>query len=51
MIDMFDPQWLQLVGNVGFPAVLSFYLLLRVENNIKRLEEKVEELTTDLRKK
>ncbi|TYR79345.1 YvrJ family protein [Priestia megaterium] len=48
---MFDPQWLQLIDNIGFPMVVSFYLLVRVETNIKQLEQVVDELVTDLRKK
>ncbi|MBM7702410.1 YvrJ family protein [Metabacillus iocasae] len=48
---MISVDWMNLVGNLGFPIVLSFYLLVRLENRVKQLEESVEELVNDIRKK
>lgn len=44
-------EWLSVINQVGFPIVVSFYLLVRLEANIKQLEESVENLSSDLRKK
>ncbi|MEK5139343.1 YvrJ family protein [Priestia sp. FSL W8-0001] len=44
-------EWLSVINQVGFPVVVSFYLLVRVETNIKLLEETIENLSSDLRKK
>ncbi|MCA0965680.1 YvrJ family protein [Priestia flexa] len=44
-------EWLSVINQVGFPVVVSFYLLVRVETNIKQLEETIENLSSDLRKK
>lgn len=44
-------EWLSVINQVGFPVAVSFYLLVRVETNIKQLEETIENLSSDLRKK
>ncbi|WP_110114878.1 YvrJ family protein [Bacillus sp. CGMCC 1.16541] len=48
---MMNVDWVNLVGNVGFPIVVTFYLLMRIETRVKELEQAVEELANDMRKK
>jgi hypothetical protein len=48
---MMSVDWVNLVGNVGFPIVVTFYLLMRLETRVKELEQAVEELANDMRKK
>ncbi len=44
-----DPTVLsQLVGSVGFPIAVAFYVLMRVEKGIKELTETVFELAKAL---
>ncbi|MGL4522269.1 MAG: YvrJ family protein [Bacilli bacterium] len=35
-------EWLDSLGNVGFPIVITFYLLFRIE---KKLDSVVQQLT------
>ncbi|AKG04103.1 hypothetical protein AAV35_004425 [Salimicrobium jeotgali] len=36
-----DPNtWLSLIGNLGFPIVVTFYLLTRLEKNFKQIDER-----------
>jgi hypothetical protein len=37
-------QLLGLVGNVGFPIVLSVYLLVRIEGKLEGLTQSIQEL-------
>ncbi len=37
-------QLLTLVGNVGFPIVLSVYLLVRIEGKLEGLTQSIQEL-------
>jgi hypothetical protein len=37
-------DWIQLIGNAGFPVALCIYLLHRFENKIERLELAMNEL-------
>ncbi|MBM7582617.1 hypothetical protein JOD02_001474 [Caldicoprobacter guelmensis] len=37
-------QLLSLVGNVGFPIVLSVYLLVRIEGKLEGLTQSIHEL-------
>jgi len=37
-------QLLSLVGNVGFPIVLSVYLLVRIEGKLEGLTQSIQEL-------
>lgn len=43
--------WINLIGNLGFPIVITFYLLVRLEKNFNQLEQVVEELIFEIRKK
>ncbi len=39
------------IGNVGFPIVLSMYLLMRVEGKMEHLAESILKLTAVLEKR
>ena len=34
-----------LIANVGFPIVISVYLLVRIENQLKNLDQSIQDLT------
>lgn len=34
------------IANLGFPIVISIYLLVRIENKLNQLTESINELTT-----
>jgi len=38
-------QWISLVGNVGFPIVVAFYLLIRFERKIDNLTEAINKMS------
>ncbi|WP_079525029.1 MULTISPECIES: YvrJ family protein [Halobacillus] len=42
--------WISLIGNLGFPIVVTFYLLMRLERNFNQLEQVVEELIMEIRR-
>ena len=39
---------MQMIGNFGFPIVVTFYLLHRFENRLDRLRASVEELCKNI---
>ncbi|MFB1100846.1 MULTISPECIES: YvrJ family protein [Bacillaceae] len=41
---------ISMIGNLGFPIVVSFYLLIRLEQNIKRLEQTLQVLIEQIQK-
>ncbi|QAS54868.1 YvrJ family protein [Halobacillus litoralis] len=41
---MTPDNWLDLISNLGFPVVVTFYLLFRLEKSFQKLEESVDEL-------
>ncbi|MCG3086608.1 YvrJ family protein [Sporosarcina cyprini] len=41
---MSDVDLFQMIGNFGFPIVMTIYLLHRFEKKIERLEQVVQEL-------
>ncbi|MBT2281208.1 YvrJ family protein [Priestia megaterium] len=43
-------QWLNLIGNFGFPIVVTFYLLLRFEKKIDYLTEAINKIATNIEK-
>jgi len=43
-------QWLNLIGNFGFPIVVTFYLLLRFEKKIDHLTEAINKIATTIEK-
>ncbi|GEM01171.1 MAG: YvrJ family protein [Bacillota bacterium] len=36
-----DPQWIQLIADLGFPIVVTFYLLHRIETKLNTLIESI----------
>ncbi|MED3922726.1 YvrJ family protein [Priestia aryabhattai] len=38
------PMWVGVLGNFGFPIVITFYLLFRVEKKMENLESVILEL-------
>ncbi|UOR14195.1 YvrJ family protein [Halobacillus amylolyticus] len=50
MIGLEPNYWVALIGNLGFPIVVTFYLLMRLERNFNQLEQVVEELISEIRK-
>lgn len=43
--------WISLIGNVGFPIAVTFYLLFRLEKNFNQLEQVVEELIREIQRR
>ncbi|MFI8658235.1 hypothetical protein COK01_08375 [Priestia megaterium] len=43
-------QWINLIGNFGFPIVVTFYLLLRFEKKIDHLTEAINKIATSIEK-
>ena len=41
--------WVSLLGNFGFPVVISIYLLVRFERKIETLENTIQSLTEVIR--
>ncbi|MCQ6281044.1 YvrJ family protein [Bacillus sp. EB600] len=41
--------WLFLVGNLGFPIVVAFYLLIRFERKIDNLTEAINKMTDTIK--
>jgi len=37
-------EWISLVGNVGFPILVAFYLLIRFEKKIDNLTEAINKM-------
>ncbi|GMB09581.1 YvrJ-like protein [Thermolongibacillus altinsuensis] len=37
-------DWLNLIGNLGFPIVVTFYLLVRFERKIDNLTEAINKI-------
>lgn len=44
-------DWANLVANLGFPVVVTFYLLVRLERSFNQLERVVEELISEIRRR
>ncbi|WP_010174742.1 YvrJ family protein [Bacillus coahuilensis] len=40
---------IEMIGNVGFPIVMTVYLLHRFEKRLERLEDEIHELTSVVR--
>ena len=43
------PDWIALLGNFGFPTLVSVYLLLRFERKISKLTEVIRELNQEIK--
>ncbi len=43
-------QVLGMIGNIGFPIVVSVYLLVRIENKMESLTESIQSLTSAINK-
>ncbi|MFU1996327.1 YvrJ family protein [Priestia megaterium] len=41
-------QWRNLIGNLGFPIVAAFYLLLRFEKTIDHLTEAINRIASNI---
>lgn len=41
-------QWIPLIGEVGFPIVITMYLLLRIEQKIEALSTSIGELNRSI---
>ncbi|UOR13767.1 YvrJ family protein [Halobacillus amylolyticus] len=44
-------SWITLAGNVGFPVVVSFFLLFRLDQCLQNLDKSIDQLTEEVRKK
>lgn len=44
-MEMNDQSWIFMLGNFGFPAVITMYLLVRFEKKIDSLEEAINNLS------
>lgn len=43
-------DWFNILSNLGFPAVLVFYLLIRLEKRLDDFENTIENLINDKQK-
>lgn len=43
--------WITMIGNLGFPIFISFYLLARLEKSFNQLERIVGELINEIQKR
>lgn len=43
-------DYIYLIGNLGFPIVISFYLLMRIENKLESLNNNILELSKSINK-
>ena len=41
-------QWIPIIGEVGFPIVVTMYLLLRIEQKIEALATSIGELNNSI---
>ncbi|MCM3732982.1 YvrJ family protein [Fictibacillus nanhaiensis] len=41
---MNEEIWISLIGSLGFPIAVTVYLLIRMEKNIRHLEQIVDDL-------
>ncbi|MFJ7734496.1 YvrJ family protein [Lysinibacillus sp. NPDC097231] len=51
---MIDNDFMQIIGNFGFPVAITIYLLVRFENRLESLRTSIDNLTkiiADLEKK
>ena len=44
---MGNEYWVSLIGNLGFPVVVTFYLLVRLEKSLNDLESRVERVISE----
>jgi len=42
-------EWVGLIGNLGFPAIVTFYLLSRFERKVENLEKVITILSENIR--
>jgi len=43
------PLWVTLLGNFGFPIAITFYLFVRFEKKLERLEQVILELSNAIK--
>lgn len=43
-------EWVQIIGNFGFPVAITVYLLVRFEGKIDRLRESIDVLSDNVSK-
>jgi len=41
-------EWVQIVGNFGFPVAITIYLLIRFEGKIDKLRESIDVLSDNV---
>lgn len=42
-------EFIQLIGNLGFPIAVTAYLLVRIESKLNQLTDSIYELTTAIK--
>ncbi|MGN7118102.1 YvrJ family protein [Lysinibacillus odysseyi] len=42
---MMDQEFIQIIGNFGFPVAITIYLLVRFENRLELLRVSIDNLT------
>ena len=42
-------EFIQLIGNLGFPIAVTAYLLVRIESKLNQLTDSIHELTTAIK--
>lgn len=45
-----EQVWFTMIGSLGFPIVLTFYLLARLEKGFKQLEQIIVELISEIQR-
>jgi len=46
---MMEMDWVSLISQVGFPILITFYLLNRMETKIDQLSQSINDLTLSLK--
>ncbi|MGV2623266.1 UNVERIFIED_CONTAM: YvrJ family protein [Halobacillus marinus] len=42
------PQWIVIIGNFGFPVAITFYLFVRFEKKLDKLENVIMKLSSEI---
>ncbi len=45
---MMEYEFIQIIGNFGFPAAVAIYLLVRFENRLELLRTSIDNLTKNI---
>ncbi|MFD2924676.1 YvrJ family protein [Halobacillus naozhouensis] len=44
-------SWMSLAGNIGFPIVVTFFILFRLDQCLQNLDKSIDHLTEEVKRK